>query len=74
MGVHLPVLHPRGAGGVGRVMGGPGVATPTDRLHLRLDAAREKALVIGNQIGKQAFNLNLPGKSYGAVILLMVVN
>lgn len=74
MGVHLPVLHSRGARGEGGAMGGPGVATLTDRLRLRLDAAREKALVIGNQIGKQAFKLNLPGKSYGAVILLMVVN
>lgn len=59
MGVHLPVLHSRGAGGEGGAMGGPGVATLTDRLRLRLDAAREKALVIGNQIGKQAFKLNL---------------
>lgn len=59
MGVHLPVLHSRGAGGEGGAMGGPGVTTLTDRLRLRLDAAREKALVIGNQIGKQAFKLNL---------------
>lgn len=74
MGVHLPVLHPRGAGGEGGAMGGPGVATPTDRLRLRLDAAREKALVIGNHIGTQIDKLNLPGKSFGAVILLIVVN
>lgn len=63
MGVHFPVLHPRGAGGQGLAMGGPGVATPTDGFCLRLDTAKQKTFVIGNQIGRQIVKLNLPGKS-----------